>query len=383
MTRTGLVLANLKRHKRRSILTVLGMGIAIFLFVMLRSVLTTLEDSGNVGSERRLVVRNRIGIVFPLPIAYRTRLQNMEGVTGVTTQSWFGGTYIEPRNFFAQFAVDAATFLPLYPEIIVPEDQKEAFMNEQTAALVGRGLVERFGWKLGQTINLKATIYNPGQDWPFTIRAIYDSGRQGFPDNNMYFHYGYLEQGVGANFGQVGTFVVGIADPSQAADIAAAIDASYENSASATKTETEGAYNLGFVGLYGNIGFFLNTIGMAVVFAILLVVANTMAMSARERIPEVAVLKTLGFSDGSVFGFVLAEAFALALIGTLVGLGGAVLVFNLRNFDVFGFIPGMTVAGRTVALTLGITVLLALVSGLVPARAAGRLNVVEALRHVA
>jgi putative ABC transport system permease protein len=383
MTRAGLVFSNLRRSRRRSILTVLGIAIALFLFVMLRSVLTTLQDSGQVGSEQRLVVRNKIGIVFPLPIAYRTRLENMPGVTGVTTQSWFGGTYIEPRNFFAQFAVDAETMLPLYPEIVVPEDQKQAFLAEQTAALVGRGLAERFGWKLGQTITLKATIYNPGEDWPFTIRAIYDSGRQGFPDNAMYFHYRYLEQGLGGNLGQVGTFVLGIEDPSSAADLAAAIDASYENSSAATKTETESAYNLGFVGLYGNIGFFLNTIGMAVVFAILLVSANTMAMSARERIPEVAVLKTLGFSDGSVFGLVLAEAFALALVGALIGLGGAVTVFNLRNFDVFGFIPGMTVAGRTIVLTLGIVIVLALASGIVPARAASRLKVVEALRHVA
>jgi putative ABC transport system permease protein len=383
MTRAGLVFANLRRRKRRSVLTVLGMGIAIFLFVMLRSVLTTLQDSGQVGSEQRLVVRNSIGIVFPLPIAYRNRLQNMQGVTGVSTSSWFGGTYIEPRNFFAQFAIDAETYLPLYPEIEIDETQKQAFMADQSSALVGRGLMERFGWKLGQTINLRATIYNPGQDWPFTIRAIYDSGRQGFPDNSMYMHHEYLEQGVGGNLGQVGTFVVGIEDPASAADIAAAIDASYENSSAATKTETEGAYNLGFIGLYGNIGFFLNTIGMAVVFAILLVVANTMAMSARERIPEVAVLKTLGFSDGSVFRLVIAEAFLLAVLGTIVGLGGAVLVFNLRSFDVFGFIPGMTVAGRTVALTLGIAALLALASGIIPARAAGRLNVVDALRHVA
>jgi putative ABC transport system permease protein len=301
----------------------------------------------------------------------------------VSWSNWFGGTYIEPRNFFAQYAIDAETYLPLYPEIVLAEDQKQAFMAEQTAALVGRGLMERFGWRLGQTINLRATIYNAGEDWPFTIRAIYDSGRRGFPDNVMYFHFRYLQQAFGGDLGQAGVFVVGIDDPTQAADIATAVDASYENSAAATKTETESAFNLGFIGLYGNIGFFLNTIGMAVVFAILLVAANTMAMSARERIPEVAVLKTLGFTDRSVFGLVLAEAFVLAFIGMLIGLGGAVLVFNLRNFDVFGFIPGMSVAGRTLALTIGIAVLLAVASGILPARAASRLNVVEALRHVA
>jgi putative ABC transport system permease protein len=383
MTRAGIVLANLRRRKRRTILTVLGVAIAIFLFVTLRSVLTTLSDSGEVTSERRMMVSNKLGIVFTLPMSYRTRLETTPGVDGVSWSQWFGGVYIDQRNFFPQLGVDAESYLRLYPEIVVPEDQKQAFMKEQTAALVGRGLMERFGWRLGQTINLRATIFNPGQEWPFTIRAIYDSGREGFPDNIMYFHYRYLEQGLGGQFGEAGTYILGIQDPSKAADIAALIDESYKNSAAATKTETEAAYNLGFIGLYGNIGFFLNTIGMAVVFAILLVAANTMAMSARERIPEIAVLKTVGFSDRAVFGLVLGESFVIALLGGALGVLGAVLVFNLRNFDAFGFIPGLTVAGRTIALTAGIATLLALASGLIPARSAGRLNVVEALRHIA
>jgi putative ABC transport system permease protein len=383
MTRASLVLANLGRRKRRTILTVLGVAIALFLFVTLRSVLTTLSDASRMGSEQRLIVRNDLGIVFTLPLAYRTRLAATPGVSGVSWAQWFGGVYINERNFFAQFAIDAESYLPLYPEIVLPEEQRQAFLREQTAALVGRGLVERFGWRLGQTINLRGTIFQPGEDWPFTIRAIYDSGAAGFPDNTMYFHYRYLEQAFGGDFGEAGTFVVGIEDPARAADIAAAIDQSYENSASATRTETESAFNLGFIGLYGNIGFFLNTIGMAVVFAILMVAANTMAMSARERIPEVAVLKTLGFTDGSIFGLVLAEAFVIAFLGTALALGGAALLFNLRNFDFFDFVPGLTVAGRTVALSLGIALLLALASGFVPARAASRLNVVEALRHVA
>jgi putative ABC transport system permease protein len=383
MTRTGIVLANLRRRKRRTLLTIVGVAIAMFLFITLRSVLTTLEDSGEVGSENRLMVGNQLGVVFTLPLAYRTRLATMPGVSGVSWAQWFGGVYIDQRNFFAQFAVDPETYLLLYPEIIVPEDQKQAWMTEQTAALVGRGLVERFGWQLGQTINLRGTIFRPGEDWTFTIRAIYESSREGFPENSMYLHYRYLEQAFGGEFGEVGTFVLGIEDPSRAAEIVTAIDAAYENSAAATKTQTEGAYNLGFVGLYGNIGFFLNTIGMAVVFAILLVAANTMAMSSRERIPEIAVLKTVGFSDLAVFGLVLGEAFAIAALGAALGLAGALFVFNLNNFDAFGFIPGLAVAGRTVLLTGGMAVLLALASGIVPARAAGRLNVVEALRHVA
>jgi putative ABC transport system permease protein len=383
MTRAGIVLANLRRRKRRTLLTIMGVAIAMFLFITLRSVLTTLADSDEVGSENRLIVSNKTGFTFTLPLAYRTRLSSVPGVSGVSWAQWFGGMYIEPRNFFAQFAVDPESYLGLYPEIVVPEDQKQAWLNEQTAALVGRGLVERFGWQLGQTINLRGTIFRPGEDWPFTIRAIYESGRDNFPDNTMYLHYEYLEQAFGGEFGEAGSFVLAIEDPSRAAEIAASIDASYENSAAATKTQTEGAYNLGFVGLYGNIGFFLNTIGMAVVFAILLVAANTMAMSARERIPEIAVLKTVGFTDRAVFAIVLGEAFAIAMLGAGLGLAGALAVFNLGAFDFFNFIPGLAVAGRTMLLTAGIALLLTLASGLIPARAAGRLNVVEALRHVA
>ena len=382
MTRTGLVVANLRRRRRRAVLTILGVAIAIFLFLTLRSVLTTLEDSGEVGSESRLIVRNSIGIVFPLPIGYRTRLLSLDGVEGVSWSNWFGGTYIEPRNFFAQLAIDAQTYLPLYPEFVMPEEQRRAFMGERTAALVGRGLAERFGWQLGQTITLRGTIY-PG-DWPFTIRAIYEPGRDRFPDNVMYFHFAYLEQAFGGAYSdQIGTFVLGLNDPTRAADIAAQIDALYENSAVPTKTETESAYQLGFVGLFGNIGFFLNTIGMAVVFAILLVAANTMAMSSRERVPEVAVMKMLGFGDRFIFSIVLAEAFLISLIGTALGLGGALLVFNLGRFDALGFVPGLAVAGRSVLLTLAIAAGLALASGLFPARRAARLNVIEALRHVA
>lgn len=382
MSRTRLVIANLRRRLRRTTLTILGVAIALFLFVTLRSVLTTLEDADQMGSESRLIVRNKTGIVFTLPMAYRNRLLGIDGVEGVSWSFWFGGQYINERNYFPQFAVDSETYLPLYPEIVIPEDQRQAFLQERTAALIGRGLAERFGWRLGQTVTLQGTIF-PG-DWEFTIRAIYESGREGFPDNTMYFHFEYLEQSFGSDgFGEIGTYVLGLADPTRAAEIAAQIDATYENSAVATKTETESAFQLGFIGLYGNIGFFLNTIGMAVVFAILLVAANTMAMSSRERVPEVAVLKMLGFGDGFVFSIVLAEAFIIALLGTVLGLGGAVLLFNTWQFDAGGFIPGLAVAGRTVLLTLAIAAALALASGMFPARRAARLNVVEALRHVA
>lgn len=382
MTRTGIVLANLRRRPRRTILTILGVAIALFLFTTLRSVLTTLADSGAIGTEDRLIVRNKIGIVFPVPMAYRTRLLSLDGVKGVSWSNWFGGQYINERNFFPQFAIDVDTYLPLYPEIVMPDAQRDAFERERTAALVGRGLAERFGWQLGQTITLQGTIY-PG-DWTFTIRAIYEPGREGFPDNSFYFHFDYLEQAFGsAGFGNVGVFVVGIDDRSRAADLAHEIDALYENSAVPTRTETESAYQLGFIGLFGNIGFFLNTIGMAVVFAILLVAANTMAMSSRERVPEIAVFKTLGFGDGFIFSIVLAEAFFITMLGAALGLGFALLLFNLGDFSAMGFIPGLAVAGRTVAFALGIAAALALASGIFPARRAARLNVIEALRHVA
>jgi putative ABC transport system permease protein len=383
MTRATLVRANLRRHPRRTILTVLGLAIALFLFATLRAFLHTLQTVGDVGSESRLIVSNKLGIVFQLPRAYGSRLAAVDGVDVVSHASWFGGIYQDPSNFFANFGIDAETYLALYPEIVLSPEQREAFLADRTGAIVGARLMERFGWQVGQTVTLQGTIY-PG-DHAFTIRGVYTAGRKGLDESTFYFHHRYLEEIARPRGmdGVVGWYVLGVADPERAPSIAQEIDRTYENSASPTRSQTEKAFNLAFVGMYGNIGFFLNAIGTAVVFAILMVAANTMAMSARERFAEVAVLKTLGFSDGDVLRLVVAEALVIVGLGLALGLGGATLVFNVAEFDLGGFVVGLSVSPSVAATAAGIALLIAAASAAIPAWQAARLKVVDALRYVA
>ncbi len=383
MTRATIVGANLRRRLRRTVLTVLGLGVALFLFVTLRTFLHTLQTLGDVGSESRLVTTNKLGIVFPLPLAYRARIESHEGIGTVSWASWFGGVYQDPRNFFANFAVDAESYLELYPEIVLSDEQRQAWMADRTGAIVGVRTMERFGWRLGQTVTLSGTIW-PGEH-TFNIRGVYTAGRKGFDQTSMMFHHRYLDEiarAQGAD-GITGWYVFAVNDPAAAPAIAQAVDASWENSSNATRTQTEKAFNLAFVGLYGNIGFFLNAIGMAVVFAILMVAGNTMAMSARERFGEIAVLKTIGFTDGDVLRMVLLEAGTITALGLLLGLGGAMLVFNLAEFDMGGFVPGLQVDPGTALSALAIAVVIAIASGAVPAWQSARLRVTDALRYVA
>jgi putative ABC transport system permease protein len=326
---------------------------------------------------------NKLGMIFSMPLAYKSRLEAMDGVSTVSWATWFGGVYQDPKNFFANFAVDPETYLALYPEIVLPADQKQAWLADRTGAIVGVKSMERFGWKLGQTVTLRGTIW-PGEH-RFNIRGVYTAGKKGFDQTSLLFHHRYLDELAHAQGrdAAAGWYIFGVTDPSRASAVALAVDKSYENSAAATRTQTEKAFNLSFVGLYGNIGFFLNAIGMAVVFAILLVAANTMAMSARERFAEVAILKTLGFTDTDVLRLVVSEAFVVAGSGLLIGLGAATLLFNFADFDLGGFVPGLAVTPAIALIAAGIALLIALVSGAVPAYQSSRLKVVDALRYVA
>lgn len=374
-----LVRANLGRNKRRTVLTILSVAVALFLFGALRSVLTTLDAAESAASEARLVTRNAISIVFPLPQSYFERLRAVEGVSAISWANWFGGVYIDERNFFAQFAIDSERYLALYPEMKIPPGQREAYMAERTACIVGETLAKRFGWTLGQNVTIRGTIY-PGE-WTFTIRAIYSTDDPAFGSENMFFHYDYLYEGTQ---GQTtpNWYVLALANPDDGPRICAQVDEMFRNSSAATRTETERAFQAGFITMYGNIQFLLSVIGMAVFFAILLVAANTMMMAVRERTSEVGVLKTLGFSDRWVFGLVLGESLFIAVLGGGIGLllaKGMVTAVGPRGF---GVLPGFALAGSTVALGFAITVVLGIVSGFLPAWNASRLPVVQALRRV-
>jgi putative ABC transport system permease protein len=374
-----LVWVNLMRNKRRSILTALSVAVALFLFGTLRSVETALQAAGDVGSEARLITRSAIGITFPLPEAYAQRLRALEGVRSVSWANWFGGVYVDTKNFFAQFAVDAETYFPMYPEMAIPDDQLTAFMGERTAAIAGSGLMERFGWRLGQTVTLQGTIF-PG-DWDLVIRGVYTPDDPSFGDESFFFHYDYLLERTNRQI-TPGWFALQLDDPNAAAEVSTRIDQVFENSTAPTKTETERAFNTGFITMWGNVSFLVRAVGTAVFFAILFVAANTMMMAARERVNEVAVLKTLGFGDGLLAALVLVEAGVITLVGGVLGIAGAKLMFGPSN-PVNTFVPGFAVEWKTVLLGLAIALTLGLVSGLVPAWQAGRLSVVEALRRVA
>jgi putative ABC transport system permease protein len=392
-----LVMINLGRNKRRTLLTLSSVVIALFLFCTLRGILDTLAASIQVSSEARLISRNAISLMFQLPLAYRERFAALPGVKSVSYANWFGGADPnDPGNFYAQFAVDAPTYLPMYANDveIVAGDQPQAevtlpagldrkltaFMTERDACLVGERLFKRMNWKMGQVVHVNGTIY-PGS-WPFTIRAVYHAKDPAFGEDALMFHWKYLnEKGMGG-LGEVGWYVLELSDPSRAGDVSRAADAMFENSAARTRTETERAFQAGFVSMYGNVPFLIGVIGMAVVFAILLVAANTMMMATRERTAEFGVFKTLGFEDGTLFKMVLAEAAIITLGGGLIGALLAKFLIEGSSFNAGGFLPPMTVSWNTVALGIAIAVLMGAVSGVIPAWQASRLKIVDALRRV-
>ena len=375
-----LIWANLTRHKRRTVLTTLSVALALFLFASLRSVVTTLRATGEVGSESRMIVQSAKAIVFFLPQSYRERLLAVPGVQAVSWADWFGGVYQDPKNFFAQFAVDPETYLDVYAgDYELPADQRAAFIRERTACLVGKSLLDKFGWHLGQNVTLRGTIFEG--DWSLTIRGVYRSLDPVFSEDAMLLHYDMLYERF-PTWVRPGWYVLKLKDPTVAPQVAALVDSEFKNSSDPTKTGTERAFNAGFVTMWGNVSFLMNSIGMAVVFAILLVAANSMMLSARERTNEVGVLKTVGFGDRLLFGLVMAEAGSIALAGAVLGLGGATLLWPAIHISAMGFLPGFAVTPGTDALGAGIALLLALASGIVPALSAARLDAVQALRHV-
>lgn len=377
-----LIATNLSRAKRRTFLTISSIAVALFLFCTLRTVVTSFDASLRAADASRLVVRHAASLAFPLPLSYRGRLAQVPGVTGVTFANWFGGTYQDPKNFFAQFAVDVPTFFALYPECLIPPDELRAFESERTACIVGRKLAKKYGWKLGDRIPLEGTIY-PGR-WELTLRGIYSGKTEDLDENTMFFHWDYLNESLPqGRRDEVGIYYLRLASPDLAARVSRTVDAIYENSNTPTRTETEKAFQLGFISMLGNVRLLLFLIGSAIVFAIMLVTINTMMMAFRERTTEVAVLKTLGFPDSLVLHLVAGEAMLVAVLGGVIGCGLAVLVFLRSDFTAGGLLPSFRVTAGTVGLGLLLSAVMGFLSGLVPAVQAARLPIVAALRKVA
>jgi len=382
-----LIWAHLTRSKRRTFLTVSSIALALFLFCTLRTVMTSLDAGIRASDDTRLVVRHAASLVFPLPLAYRSRLEQVPGVRRVGYGNWFGGYYQDKKNQFTQFAVDGPSLFDLYPEILIGSAQREAFLAEQTSCIAGQTLVNKYGWKLGDVIPITGTIY-PGT-WQLTLRGIYKASTPDADENAIFFHWKYVNEGMPQGRKDlVGIYWLRVASPSDAPAVSAAVDAIYENSPQPTKTETEKAFQAGFIQMMGNVSLLLTILGSAIVFAILLVTVNTMMMAARERTSEIAILKTLGFTDALVLRIVAAEAMIVSLAGGLVGCGLAFLVFTLLTFLKFdltagGMFPNFRVLPETVGWGLLLALGMGLASGLVPAFTAARLQIASALRKVA
>jgi putative ABC transport system permease protein len=377
-----LILAHLMRSKRRTFLTISSIAIALFLFCTLRTVMTSLDAGIRASDDTRLVVRHAASLVFPLPMAYKDRLEQVPGVLRVGWGNWFGGYYQDPKNQFTQFAVDPVSLFDIYPEMVLSQEQRETFVNERTACIAGQALVDKYGWKLGDVIPITGTIY-PGE-WRLTLRGIYKASTPDADENAIFFQWNYLNEtmpDVRKNW--VGIYWVKVASPSDAPTVSARIDALYENSPQPTKTETEKAFQAGFIQMMGNVSLLLTILGSAIVFAIMLVTINTMMMAARERTTEIAILKTLGFGDRLVLGLVAAECILLSLAGGILGCGLAFAIFRKVNFTAGGMFPNFRVLPETLAAGLLLSLVMGLLSGLVPAVRAARLQIAGALRKVA
>jgi putative ABC transport system permease protein len=374
-----LVWSNLTRKKVRTTLTIGSFVIALFLYGLLVTIRGAFSGGAGVAAADRLSVINRTSLILPLPISYRERITSIEGVRRVTFATWFGGIYQDERNFFPQFAVEPESWFDVYPDYLVAEPEKQAFLADRQAALVGRTLARRFGFGPGDRIPLQGTIW-PGT-WEFNVAGVYDGSRPDFDTSAFLFHYDLLEETRPFGKGTVGWYVVQLDDPEAAVRVSAAIDERFANSPYETLTQTEQAFAASFAKQMGNIELLILVIGSVVFFTLLLVTGNTMAIAVRERTGELAVLKTVGYSDRAVLGLVLAEAVLIAGQGGLIGLLFA-KAFTLGGDPTGGMLAAFYLGWEPIALGFLLTLAVGVAAGLLPAIAAMRLRVVEALRRV-
>jgi putative ABC transport system permease protein len=375
---------NTFRHKLRTSLTLVGITIAILAFGTLRTVIDAWYAGVEASSSTRLVTRNAVSLVFPMPLFYRERIRQVEGVIGVSHGNWFGGYYIEPKNFFANFAMSLPDYLALYPEFLIDPDQRITLLRDRKGAVVGKKLADRFGWKLGETITLKGTIF-PG-DWPLTLRAIYRGRDPTVDETQLIFHWDYLNETmkrtVPRRADQIGFFVIGIQDAKQAAHVAATIDQQFKNSNAETLTETEKAFQLSFVSMTEAILDAIRLVSIVVIVIILAVVANTMAMSVRERLWEYAVFKTLGFGGWRIAGIIFGESLVLTLVGGGLGIALTFPAAALFRRALGQFFPVFEVSPLTIQLSLAAAVAVGVLAALFPARQALRVRIADGLRRL-
>ncbi len=376
-----LLWSSLWRKKIRTIFTLLSIFIAFLLFGLLMTIRTAFSFGVDIAGLDRLILIHKVSLIMPLPVSYLDRLKTTEGVTMATHNTWFGGVYQDPANFFAQIGVEPEPFMKLYPEYKVPPEQMAAWLADRQGVMVGVDLAKRFGWKVGDRVPILGTIWQPkeGQVWEFNIAGMYD-GAPGIDKTQFFFRYDYLDENRREGEGQVGWYIVKIADSSRSQAMGATFDDMFANSSAETKTTTEKGFVEGFAKQVGDIGAIMVAILVAVLFTMLLVAANTMAQSVRERTNEVGVLKTLGFSNGSILAMVLGESVLIAVIGGAAGLAAAWLIVQ-RGDPTGGMLPIFVLPLGNVAIGAGLVVLLGLVAGALPAATAMNLKITDALRR--
>jgi putative ABC transport system permease protein len=382
-----IVWRNLLRRKLRTAFTMGAIFFAFLLFGVLMAIRSAFSMGVDMAGVSRLMVIDKVSIINPLPASYENQIKTVEGVTDTTHANWFGGYYQNVRNQFPSFAVDAESWLRIYSkEFEVPEDQKKTFMGNRTGAIVGVQTAKKFGWKVGDRVPVQGTIYRrpDGGPWEFTIDGIYDSKIKGADKTNLIFHYAYLREVIPERSGmrdRYNWYVFTVQDPDKAPEVAAKVDGLFANSPSETKTNTEKAFVADWAKQIGDIGSIMMGIVAMAMFTILLVAGNTMAQAIRERTNELAVLKTLGFSDGLILGMVLVESALIALVGGGLGLALSYVFITVGGDPTGGLLPAFIFPAPMIMVGAALVLLLGLAAGLLPALQASRLRIVDALRR--
>ena len=382
----SLVWRNLLKHPIRSLLTIGSLTIAVFLLCFLRTVVTTLEAGVEAADSRRLWVQSAVSLFVDLPTAYQSKIEAVEGVERTCKWQWFGGYYQEPSNFFAQFAVDPAKLFEMWPEVEVISGSKEAFLDKRTSCLIGEGLAQDFGWKVGDQVPIIGALFPTadGSAYVFEVAGIYRPGRATVDARTFFFHWDYHEQTQEAITGtapNVGVYVLQISPEAEPTSVMATVDALFENGPQVVQTTTESEFNRQFVSMVGNVPKLLSFIGGGVFIAILLACVNTMLMAGREQVRDVGIIKAIGFTDSATFGLLIGQSLVLCGLGG--GLGILLALGTERPLaTVLGrYFPGFSIQGGTLMLAIGVTLGVGVLAGLVPGRSAARMRAVEALRR--
>lgn len=379
-----MIVRNAFRQKLRTGLTIFGMAVAILAFSLLQTVIETWYLGVNTASPRRLVSRNAVSLIFTLPLSYRSRMLQVPGVDQVVYANWFGGVYIDERHFFPRMAVGPESFFDLFPEFRIAPDQLKAFWNQRNACIAGRKLIEQYGWKIGDTITLTGNIY-PGE-WRFVLRGIYQGATKTTDETQFLFNWTYLDETLKkttpSRAGQVGWYTIQVEDPAEAGRISRSIDALFKNSWAETLTETEKAFQAGFVAMTEAIVVAIRIVSYVVIGVILVVLANTMAMTSRERLPEYAILKTMGFGNRYLWMLIAGESVFISMLGGCVGIAISFPAAKVFSDKMGSFLPVFHLNWKTLALCAAVSFGIGVVSALLPIWRAARVRIAEALGHV-